>query len=58
MKHLYYFAVIALLFASCSGPLNKPIVEPLTVEELRTVTKKDTSFIEFYEEVQNFRKSS
>ena len=57
MKDLLYFAIITLLFASCNRPLDKPIVEPLTVEELRTVSKKDTSFIEFYKEVQNIRKS-
>lgn len=57
MKRLFYFTIIAILFASCNGPLDKPIVEPLTVEELRTVSKKDTSFIEFYKGVQNIRKS-
>jgi hypothetical protein len=57
MKNLFYLLIISLLLASCSSPLDKPIVEPLTVEELRSVSKKDTSFIEFYEVIQNFRKS-
>ncbi len=57
MKNLFYLLIFTLLLASCSNPLNKPIVEPLTVEELRSVSKKDTSFIEFYEEIQEFRKS-
>jgi hypothetical protein len=57
MKNILYLLTITLLLASCSSPLDKPIVEPLTVEELRSVSKKDTSFIEFYEEIQGFRKS-
>ena len=57
MRNLFYLLTITLLLASCSSPLDKPIVEPLTVEELRSVFEKDTSFIEFYEEIQDFRKS-
>jgi len=57
MKNLFYLLIITALLSSCNSPLNKPIVEPLTVEELRSVSKKDTSFIEFYEEIQNFRQS-
>lgn len=57
MKKFIYSAIITILFAGCNNPLNKPIVEPLTVEELRSVSKKDTSFIEFYEQIQNFRQS-
>ncbi|HHX68197.1 MAG TPA: hypothetical protein GX708_09130 [Gallicola sp.] len=57
MKNLFYLITITLLLASCSSPLDKPIVEPLTVEELRSVSEKDTSFIEFYEGIQNFRQS-
>lgn len=57
MKKLVCILLVVLLAVSCSGPLNKPIVEPLTVDELRSVTKKDTAFIEFYEEVQDLRKS-
>lgn len=57
MKKNFYLLLIAVLFASCNGPLNKPIVEPLTVEELRSITKEDTTFIEFYEDIQEFRQS-
>jgi len=57
MKNLLYLVIIAALLSSCNSPLDKPIVEPLTVDELRSVSKKDTSFIEFYEEIQNFRQS-
>ena len=57
MKKFIYSAIMIILFAGCNNPLNKPIVEPLTVEELRSVSKKDTSFIEFYEQIQNFRQS-
>jgi hypothetical protein len=57
MKNIFFLVVIAALLASCNSPLDKPIVEPLTVDELRSVSKKDTSFIEFYEEIQAFRQS-
>jgi len=57
MENLFYLTIITILLASCSNPLDKPIVEPLTVEELRSVSKKDTTFIEFYEGIQDFRKS-
>jgi hypothetical protein len=57
MKKLILTLSVVLLITSCSGPLNKSIVEPLTVDELRSASKKDTAFIEFYEEVQGLRKS-
>jgi hypothetical protein len=57
MKNLIFILSVVLLITSCSGPLKKPIVEPLTVDELRSATKKDTAFIEFYEKVQDLRKS-
>ncbi len=57
MKKLFFTLSVVLLITSCSGPLNKSIVEPLTVDELRAATKKDTAFIAFYEEVQGLRKS-
>lgn len=57
MKKSVFILSVVLLFASCSGPLNKSIIEPLTVDELRSATKKDTAFIEFYENVQDLRKS-
>jgi len=57
MKYVFFLVIFAAFFSSCSNPLNKPIVEPLTVEELRSISKKDTSFIEFYEDIQSYRQS-
>lgn len=57
MKKYLYLLIITTSFACCNRPLNKPIVEPLTVDELRSVTKKDTTFIDFYENIQGFRQS-
>nr|WP_319998890.1 hypothetical protein [uncultured Draconibacterium sp.] len=57
MKNLFYLLIFTAFLASCNSPLNKPIVEPLTVEELHSVSQKDTAFIEFYEEIQKFRQS-
>lgn len=56
MRKLIFILFVVVLTASCSGPLNKSIVEPLTVDELRSASKKDTAFIEFYEVVQELRK--
>jgi len=57
MKRLLFLIVASIFLVSCSDPLNKPIYEPLTIEELQSVIKKDTTFIEYYEEVQKFRTS-
>lgn len=47
MKKLVCILLVVLLAVSCSGPLNKPIVEPLTVDELRSVTKKIQHLLNF-----------
>lgn len=44
------------LLASCSSNgLNKSITEPLSVEELKVNMKKDTTFTEFYSNIQEVR---
>ncbi|MCK0132514.1 hypothetical protein MWU59_13475 [Flavobacteriaceae bacterium F08102] len=57
MRNFTYLLLFTLILTSCNNPLNKSIVEPLTVDELRLATKKDTAFIEFYEKIQGYRKS-
>lgn len=44
-----------VFFVSCSNGLNKPIIETLTVEELKANIKKDTTFTDFYKDVQELR---
>lgn len=57
MRNFTCLIFVTILLTSCNNPLNKSIVEPLTVAELRSATKKDTAFIEFYEKIQGYRKS-
>lgn len=55
MKHLKYI-LLSLLIVACSGKKDvipdKSIFEPLTVEELSTIIKQDTLFVDFYESIQ------
>lgn len=44
-----------ILLSSCHDNLNKSILEPLTVEELKSEMKKDSDFISFYEDFQRIR---
>ena len=44
----YIALIITTVFISCNNPLKKSIFEPLTVEELKKVIEKDTSFRENY----------
>lgn len=53
-KIMLYFAATAIL-ASCSSGLNKSILEPLTVDELKANMKKDTAFTDFYSDIQKIR---
>ena len=46
---------LCLLFSSCHDNLNKSILEPLTVEELKSEMEKDSDFISFYEDFQRIR---
>lgn len=41
--------------SSCHDNLNKSILEPLTVDELKSEMKKDSDFISFYEDFQRIR---
>lgn len=56
MKRLTYllFATVIIL-SSCSHGMNKSIIEPMTVDELRA-NMKDTTFTNFYDQTQQFSK--
>lgn len=54
-----YFGVLFFLiifFSSCTDYLNKPLAEPMSVEDLKGAIKQDSAFLDFYETVQKFRK--
>ena len=55
MKHLKYL-LLSLFIVACSGKKDvipdKSIFEPLTVDELSTIIKQDTLFVDFYESIQ------
>lgn len=55
MRKIIFLFATALVFASCSNGLNKSILEPLTVDELKANMKKDTSFTKFYSDIQKVR---
>ena len=55
MKHIKILPFILLLFASCNDGMNKSILEPLTVDELKSNMKKDDSFTDFYSNIQEMR---
>lgn len=55
MKRAIYYILATIFLAGCSNGLNKPIVETLTVEELKANIKKDSLFTAFYAEVQEIR---
>ena len=52
MKKLFFIIVIGVLFCSCNGYLDKPIYEPLSVEELKKAIEKDSVFQDIYEYIQ------
>jgi hypothetical protein len=56
MKIIKILTISCLLF-SCSNPLDKSILKPLEVEELKKVTENDTTFEKLYTEIQTFRES-
>ena len=39
----------------CSNGLNKPIIETLSVDELKANMESDTTFTDFYKDVQRLR---
>ena len=49
--------IISTVFIRCNNPLKKSIFEPLTVEELKKVIDKDTSFRENYKGIRLVRDS-
>lgn len=56
MKKLVYLFLGILLVASCSSNgMKKSITEPLSVDELKKNIKRDTSFTDFYSDVQELR---
>lgn len=54
IKPICIFTLL-LLFSSCHDNLNKSILEPLTVEELKSEMETDSDFISFYEDFQRIR---
>lgn len=58
MKISYYFVlfILSALCCSCTDYLNKPLAEPMSVEDLKDAIKQDSAFLDFYETVQKFRK--
>lgn len=52
----YFLSTLCILYCSCTDYLDKPIAEPMSVEDLRGAIKQDSAFLDFYESVQKFRK--
>lgn len=54
MKSTGVFLSVALMFAlsSCSNEMDKSILEPLSVDELKEQMKEDSTFTKFYSEAQ------
>ena len=52
-----FLPVIAsvLFFASCSSPLDKPIIEELSIDELAKVIESDSTFSDIYDAIENIR---
>lgn len=55
MKKIYFLSIALLLLTSCNNGMNKSILEPLTVDELKSNIKKDESFTDFYSGIQEIR---
>ncbi len=55
-KHIIVLFLLSICFASCHDNLDKSIAEPLTVEELREEIKNDSTFEDFYNDIQRKRK--
>ncbi len=56
MKQLTYFLFVAIIaLSSCSHGMNKSILEPMSVDELKA-NIKDTTFTDFYDLAQQLRK--
>jgi len=50
-------SVVVIGLVGCSGPLDKKILEPMTIEELRSLMDKDSLFESTYREIQFIRDS-
>ena len=56
MNRLVYVLSAIIILSSCSSNgLRKSILEPLSVEELKSNIKRDTTFENFYSSVQDLR---
>ena len=55
MKKILFLCVVTLVVTSCNSGMNKSILEPLTVDELKVNMKKDTTFTDFYSDIQKVR---
>lgn len=56
MKYNVAIILVISIF-SCKNPLNKPIFQPLTVEELKDAIQKDSVFEESYKYIQLIKDS-
>jgi len=56
MKIIKILTISCLLY-SCSSPLDKSILIPLEIGELKKVIENDTTFEKLYTEIQTFRES-
>lgn len=54
MKNVFFILCVLLGFG-CSNGLNKPIIETLSVDELKANIAKDSAFTDFYKDVQKLR---
>ena len=52
MRNIFILLFVALLATGCYDELDRPIIEKLTVDELRDNIRKDSSFVEFYKIMQ------
>lgn len=55
MKKIYFLSIALLLLTGCNNGMNKSILEPLTVDELKSNIKNDDSFTDFYSGIQEIR---
>lgn len=55
MKKILFLFAALFAIVSCNSGLNKSILEPLTVDELKANMKKDTAFTDFYSNIQKVR---
>ena len=49
MKIGWFILGLALMMVGCNNPLKKSVTEELTTEELKSISDKEPSFLDFYE---------